>query len=80
MHINIGDLVRCNKNDRKLGLVVDRKLSNQGLVSSKHVQHLLKCYQSVYYVYFSGEGKLGPYHESDLSLQQSCHTTSNIDL
>ena len=78
MHIKVGDLVRCDKNDKKLGLVVDRKLANQ-LASSKHVQHLLQCYQNVYYVYFSGEGKSGPYHESDLSLQQSCHTTSNID-
>ena len=79
MHIEIGDLVNRKNPDKKLGVVVDRKLSNQGLDSSKHVQHLLTCYQNVYYVYFSGEGKSGPYHECDLSLQQSCHMTSNID-
>lgn len=80
MNIEVGDLVQCRNHGKKLGLVVDRKISNQGLINSKHAQHLLDVYQKVYYVYFSGEGKLGPYHESDLSLQQSGHMTSNIDL
>jgi hypothetical protein len=71
MNIKIGDLVNCRNHDKKLGLVVEKKPSNEGLTHSKHVQHLINVYQNVYYVYFCDEGKTGPHHESDLSLQQS---------
>jgi len=71
--INLGDLVKCRDLGQKVGLVVDKKISNEGLANSYHTRHVLSTYPYVYYVYFSGIGKSGPYHESDLSLQQSSH-------
>ena len=69
MHINVGDLVKCG---REIGIVVEKKISNEGLVNSKHVQHMLHTYPSVFYVYFSeAESRMGPYFERDLTLQQT---------
>jgi len=79
MGFKIGDLVKCKLKDHKLGLVVDKKMPNEGLSISMHARHLLEVYQRVYYVYFSGEGKKGPYHETDLILAQSCQTTTSIE-
>jgi hypothetical protein len=73
MHIDIGDLVKC-RGGTKVGLVVDKKPSNEGLDLSMHVRHLIDRYPNVYYVYFSEEGKTGPFHKADLTLQQSCHS------
>lgn len=67
---NVGDLVKCRDQGQKIGLVVDRKISNEGLTISMHTSHLLSSYSRVYYVYFSGCGRSGPYHETDLFLQQ----------
>ena len=79
MHINVGDLVQCRKKGYKVGLVIDKRMPNDGLSSSRHVRHMLNSYSSVYYVYFSGEGKLGPFYEADLKLQQSCQRGESID-
>ena len=69
--INIGDLVRCRSLDQKVGLVVDKRISDEGVNISMHTKHLLGNYPRVYYVFFAGVGKMGPYHETDLILQQS---------
>ena len=74
MHIRVGDLVKLGQ---KLGLVVDQKISNEGLNSSMHVRHILSTYPQVYYVLFPGEGRSGPYHETDLKIQQKCQTTND---
>ena len=71
MHIRIGDLVRCRGKEKRVGIVVDKKPPNEALFKSMHVRHMLDSYSQVYYVYFSEEGRTGPYHESDLTLQQS---------
>ena len=71
MQINIGDLVRCRSHGKKIGIIVDKRLSNQGLDTSMHVRHIVKMYPSVYYIYFSGEGKVGPYYAGDIILQQN---------
>lgn len=71
MNINVGDLVICKNLGLKLGVIVDKKNSNDGLNKSMHTKHLLSNYPKVYYVYLSGEGKIGPIYENDLSLQQS---------
>ena len=70
MHIDIGDLVRW-KDGTKVGIVIEKKMPNEGLVTSMHVRHLIDTYPKVYYVYFSEEGRVGPIHETDLRLQQS---------
>lgn len=69
--MNVGDLVRSRINNDKVGIVVDKRLANEGLTTSVHTQHIIKNYPLVYYVYFSGEGKTGPHMESDLVLQQN---------
>lgn len=69
--MNVGDLVRSRINNNKVGIVVDKRLANEGLTTSVHAQHIIKNYPLVYYVYFSGEGKTGPHMESDLVLQQN---------
>lgn len=71
MQANVGDLVTCRSNGAKIGIVVDRKLSCSGLMISEHARHMLNVYPHVYYVYFSGEGKTGPHHETEVLLQQS---------
>jgi hypothetical protein len=70
MQINIGDLVKCRTHDKKIGIIVDKRPSIEGMNVSMHVQHIVKMYPSVYYIYFSGEGKKGPYHAGDIILQQ----------
>ncbi len=80
MHINVGDLVQCSRlKGPRIGLVVDKKFPNDGLVVSMHARHLLNSYGSIYYVYFSGEGKQGPFYEADLKLQQSFQIGESID-
>jgi hypothetical protein len=80
MHINVGDLVQCNRlKVLKLGLVVDKKPPNDGLISSMHVRHMLNSYRNIYYVYFSGEGKQGPFYENELKLQQSFQIAESIE-
>lgn len=72
MHIKIGDLVKCRDINQQIGIVIDKRISNEGLVSSMHVRHMINnCYPQVYYVYFSDGEKAGPFHEADLFLQQS---------
>lgn len=68
--MNIGDLVKSRLNNDKVGIVVDKRIANDGLTSSFHARHIINNYPLVYYVYFSGEGKTGPHMESDLVLQQ----------
>jgi hypothetical protein len=68
--MNVGDLVRSRFDRGKVGIVVEKKMSNEGLTKSMHTQHIISVYPLVYYVCFSGEGKSGPYMESDLVLQQ----------
>jgi hypothetical protein len=79
MLINVGDLVQCRPRGPQIGLVVDKKLPNDGLIDSMHVRHMLNSYASVYYVYFSGEGKLGPFYEAELKLQQSFQIGESIE-
>jgi len=71
MSIDVGDLVQCRDHGTKVGLVVDKRMPNDGLSTSLHVRHMLETYQRVYYVYFSGEGRLGPYYSADLKLHQT---------
>jgi hypothetical protein len=71
MQVNVGDLVTCRTKGTKIGIVVDRKLSCSGLMTSEHVKHMLNIYPHVYYVYFAEEGKTGPHHETEVLLQQS---------
>jgi hypothetical protein len=75
MHIEVGDLVKCISRGQKIGLVVDKKASNDGLEKSMHVRHMLNVYPKVYYVFFYDEGRVGPFHESEVHLQQTRHTT-----
>ena len=78
--ISIGDLVKCRGQGQKIGLVLDKKISNEGLTTSMHTKHLLSSYSKVYYIYFSGLGKVGPYYETDLMLQQKIiHAQSSCD-
>jgi hypothetical protein len=78
MHISIGDLVLSRNHGKKIGIVVDKRISNEGLTSSMHVRHMINSYPQVFYVYFSEEGRVGPLHETDLFLQQSCQMESSI--
>lgn len=72
MHIKIGDLVKRRDANQQIGIVINKRISNEGLVSSLHVRHMIKsCYPQVYYVYFSDGESSGPFHEADLFLQQS---------
>jgi hypothetical protein len=80
MSFKIGDLVKCKSQEQRLGLVVDKKMPNEGLDISAHVKHLMGVYKKVYYVYFSGLGRRGPFHETDLVLAQSCQTTTSMDV
>lgn len=66
MNISIGDLVKYKKSEKGIGIVVDKRLSNQGLLTSEHVRHILDVYPHVYYVYFSDVGRLGPFNEVEL--------------
>lgn len=66
--VDIGDLVRCKGHGLKLGLVINKKLSNEGLLKSMHVKHMIANYPCVYYVYFSDLGTQGPFHASELDL------------
>lgn len=76
MTINIGDLVECKSKSQKMGIVVRKKDANDGAMS-EHMKHILLGCPSVYYIYFSDEGCIGPYHIADLSLKQSCQSTSD---
>lgn len=67
----------CREHGQKVGIVVDKKPCNEGLTKSVHTRHILNTYQNVYYVFFSGEGRWGPFHATDLTLQQSCQTTDS---
>lgn len=79
--MNIGDLVHSRLNYNKVGIVVDKKIANEGLTKSIHARHIINSLPLVYYVYFSGEGKSGPYMESDLILQQDFRLEpASIDL
>lgn len=71
MNYNIGDLVTCRSHGEKIGLIVDKRISNEGVSFSMHTRHVLNLYPSVYYIFFSGEGKTGPYLESELKLYHS---------
>ena len=73
MHINPGDLVqRRNPNEAAtLGIVLDRRIANGGNLSSQHMKHLLGTCMQVCYVFFIGEGIIGPFHESDLVVKAS---------
>ena len=73
MCIEIGDLVKC-KDKQLVGIVVNKRLSNQGLTNSMHVRHILGVYPNVYYVYINGIFT-GPHLECDLMLQQ--HNPNN---
>lgn len=75
--ICVGDLVE-RRRDGKIGVVVDARPPNQGL-NSLHVQHMLSSYHDVYYVLFSEEGKQGPFHFTELRLEQSCETNANVN-
>lgn len=66
MNISIGDLVHCRDHGQKVGLVIYEKHANEGLSCSKHTQHIMSNMPTVYYVFFSGEGKTGPYHRSEI--------------
>jgi hypothetical protein len=79
MHISIGDLVISKIHRKKLGIVVDKKVSNEGLISSMHVRHMINIYPQVFYVYFSDEGRVGPIHQTDLTLQQTCQIGASIE-
>lgn len=76
-NINVGDLVE-RRQDGRVGVVVSAVPPNQGM-TSMHVRHMLASYHDVYYVYFSDEGKTGPFHVTELNLKQSCQTACNID-
>lgn len=71
MSLNVGDLVVHRLMNLNIGVVVDKRLPNEGLNHSAHVRHLLQTYPRVYYVYFAKVGRFGPVHESELVLQQS---------
>lgn len=70
MRIDVGDLVKCASRQDKLGVVIDRKIANEGLQSSMHTRHIVDVYPQVYYVYICGEGRVGPLHATEVSLQQ----------
>lgn len=70
MRINVGDLVKCSSRQDKLGVVIDRKISNEGLLDSMHTRHIVDVYPQVYYVYICGEGRVGPLHAAEVTLQQ----------
>ena len=69
--ISIGDLVHCRNRGPKVGVVVDKKVPNEGLVASMHAKHLMNVYDCLYYVYFSEEGRTGPYYTGEITLAQS---------
>jgi len=70
MQIRVGDLVTCRPLGDRLGLVVAKKMSNEGLGFSAHTRHLLGSYANVYYVFFSDMGTTGPYLADEVNLQQ----------
>ena len=70
MTLNIGDLVQ-DRSTQGVGVVVESVISNQGLVESKHVSHMIQVYPSVYYVLFPDTGRTGPYYADELVLQQA---------
>lgn len=80
MHIRIGDLVVSKIHRKKMGIVVDKRIANEGLTSSRHVSHMINIYPQVFYVYFSDEGRVGPIHQTDLSLQQTRQIETSIEL
>lgn len=61
-----------------MGVVVESRPPVQGL-ASVHMRHVLSSYPQVYYVYFSGGERSGPYHVTELRLKQACQTASSID-
>lgn len=71
MAIYVGDLVLCRDHGPKVGLVVDKKFANEGMNCSMHTRHLLDHAPSVYYVFFSDEGKTGPYYDSEVTTVSS---------
>ena len=77
MHIGIGDLVKCRGRDHKVGIVVEKKMSNEGLNGSMHVRHMLNVYPKVFYVFYDDEGRVGPIHESEVRLQQTRQMTNS---
>lgn len=78
MQIGIGDLVTCRSSGDKIGLVVAKKISNEGLTLSAHAQHLLSSYSNVYYIYFSGEGTSGPFLPDEVRLQQQIRLSQSL--
>lgn len=79
MHIGVGDLVKCRGRDHKVGIVIEKKISNEGLNRSMHVSHMLNVYPKVFYVFYDDEGRVGPIHETEVRLQQHHTTSSSID-
>ena len=69
INICVGDLVESRR-DGKVGVVVDAVPPNQGM-TSMHMRHVLTSYHDVYYVFFSDEGKVGPFHVTELALKQA---------
>lgn len=74
MHINVGDLVKMKRNLDKVGIVVKKSNSNS-FAMSQHTKMVLAGCPLVYYVYFSDEGCLGPYHQTELMLTQQRDAT-----
>ena len=70
MKIGVGDLVECRNNSQKVGIVVERKTSNNGFISA-HAQKIMSNCPFVYYVFFSEEGCKGPFHNAELALKQA---------
>lgn len=66
--MQIGDLVQ-SKQDGRLGVVIDSKPTVDGLFSD-HMRHVVNCYPNVYYVLFPHIGRIGPFHCTELRLQQ----------
>lgn len=79
MQIRVGDLVTCRQLGDKLGLVVAKKMANEGLDFSAHTRHLIGSYANVYYVFLSGVGTVGPYRADEVNLQQIRPAQALID-
>lgn len=82
MHIKLGDLVqRRNPTEaNSLGIVIDKRIANEGANKSEHMKHIVETCMRVCYVFFIDEGVSGPFHESDLVVKQSGDYASfNID-
>ena len=79
MNINPGDLVqrRNPKEASTLGIVLDKRIANS--TGSDHMKHILNACLQVCYVFFTGEGIVGPFYESDLVLKQSSFEERSMD-